>query len=136
MKWGSDRIYNTLHSGTNEYNEIIMQRFSTSDNHIELGDNLRSLNEQGLNPYLAYSDDPTRDESLLQEIFPNLHRPQKEIVEIITPPELVEFDSNKKILYVFRIQDVLDTLSRFRTDLEKAIHSSNVEQVKIAFDAE
>ena len=29
MKWGSDRIYDALHSGTNEYNEVIMQRFST-----------------------------------------------------------------------------------------------------------
>ena len=23
MKWGGDRIYNALHSGTNEYNEIV-----------------------------------------------------------------------------------------------------------------
>ena len=41
MKWGSDRIYDALHSGTNEYNEIVVQRFSTSDNHEELGNNLK-----------------------------------------------------------------------------------------------
>ena len=33
MKWGSDQIYDALHSGTNKYNEIILQHFSTSDNH-------------------------------------------------------------------------------------------------------
>ena len=43
MRWGTDRIYDALHSGTNEYNEIILQRFSTSDNHVELGSNLASL---------------------------------------------------------------------------------------------
>ena len=31
MKCGSSRIYEALHSGTNEYNKIIMQKFSTSD---------------------------------------------------------------------------------------------------------
>ena len=64
MKWGTDRIYDALHSGTNEYNEIVMQRFSTSDNHEELGDNLAQLKTLGLNPHLTFSDDPIRDESL------------------------------------------------------------------------
>ena len=66
IKWGSSRIYEALHSGTNEYNKIIMQRFSTSDNHDELGSNLESLKLLGMNPYLAFSDDPSRDESLLK----------------------------------------------------------------------
>ena len=72
MKWGGQRIYETLHSGTNEYNEIVLQRFSTSDNHDELGSNLESLGKIGLNPYLCFSDDPGRDESLLKRTFSNL----------------------------------------------------------------
>ena len=72
MKWGSHRIYDALHSGTNEYNEIVMQRFSTSDNHDELGSNLEALSSLGLNPQLAFSDDPSRDEFLLKEHFPKL----------------------------------------------------------------
>ena len=69
MKWGSSRIYDALHSRTNEYNEVIMQRFSTSDNHSELGSNLESLSVLGLNLYTAFSDDPGRDETLLKRCF-------------------------------------------------------------------
>ena len=69
---GAERIYDALHSGTNEYNEIVLQRFSTSDNHAELGDNLEQLHSLGLSPYLVFSDDPIRDESLVKEKFPRL----------------------------------------------------------------
>ena len=53
MKWDSVCIYDTLHSGTNEYNEVIMQIFGTIDNHQELGSNLKILSDLGLNSYLV-----------------------------------------------------------------------------------
>ena len=81
MKWGADRIYDVLHSGTNEYNEIVIQRFSTSDNHEELGDNLAQLKTLGLNPYLTLSDDPIRDKSLLKKLFPLLNNHNSDILE-------------------------------------------------------
>ena len=135
MKWGSDRIYDALHSGTNEYNEIIMQRFSTSDNHLELGSNLETLNKLGLNPFIAFTDDPGRDKSLLKRIFSNLDNGEEEVEENI-PEDLVEMSSYKTILYLFRFQEVVDTLSRFRADLEDALANSIESKVKVAFDTE
>ena len=111
MKWGSHKIYDALHSGTNEYNEVVMQRFSTSDNHSELGTNLKSLSSLGLNPHLAFSDDPIRDETLLKQYFPLLKNmtDQDEI-----PEDMVEMTTHKQILYLHKLQDALDALSRFR----------------------
>jgi len=68
-----------LHSGTNEYNEIIMQRFSTSDNHLESGNNIAALSSLGLDPHLTFSDDPTRDESLLKKYFAKLRLNGEEV---------------------------------------------------------
>lgn len=136
MKWvrGGDRIYEALHSGTNEYNEIIMQRFSTSDNHLELGYVLQLLKDLGLNPHIAFTDDPGRDESLLLRTFPTLDNGSGE--NEILPEDLVEVTSTKQIHYVFKLQDVLDTLSRFRDDLDTAIKNTAQITVKVAFDAE
>ena len=137
MKWGTHRIYDTLHSGTNEYNEIVMQRFSTSDNHQELGDNLSSLHLLGLNPFLTFSDDPLRDETLLKKMFRNLRNDDNDIVmEEEIPVELIEMTSDKKILYLFRLQDALDTLSQFRYDIEAALDNVSHNSVKICFDTE
>ena len=115
MKWGSDRIYDALHSGTNEYNEIVVQRFSTSDNHEELGNNLEQLHSLGLNPHLTFSDDPLRDESLLKKHFPLLKNHDDDIMEEDdeVPEDLVEMSTQKHILYLHILQDTLDSLSRF-----------------------
>lgn len=137
MKWGKDRMYDALHSGTNEYNEIVMQRFSTSDNHDELGSNLDALGFLGLSPHLAFSDDPGRDESLLKRCFPKLKNKADEIVEIDDgdiDPSMIEFQSTKLIIYVHTFDDVCAALSQFRKDIENAIKATEV--VKIAFDTE
>ena len=82
--------------GTNEYSIVIMQRFSTSDNHQELGSNLKMLSDLGLNPYLAFSDDPGRDESLLCKIFSNLRIGNEETtVEKIVPADLTAMTTQK-----------------------------------------
>ena len=135
IKWGADRIYDALHSGTNEYNEIVVQRFSTSDNHAELGDNLRSLQMLGLNPYLTFSDDQLQDEGLLMKQFPRLQNDNNDLVqEELMPEDLTEMTTEKGILYLYRITEVLDTLSRFRNDIEVALSSGL--NVKICFDTE
>lgn len=138
MKWGGkQKLYEALHSGTNEYNEIIMQRFSTSDNHEELGSNLRTLKQMGVNPYLAFSDDPTRDENLLKETFPNLRNAAddgEETVEV--PPELTEYKTEKKLLYLYEIDKVCLILSQFRQDIEDAINNQAHNAVKVSFDCE
>lgn len=135
MLWGVSRIYEALLSGTNEYNEVIFQCFSTSDNHQELGANLRMLESLGLNPYLAFTDDPGRDEVLLHEIFSNLRNGSDEKDTEDIPKDLVELQSEKKILYLYRYQDALDTLSRFRNDLETELANSTNQKVKISLDA-
>ena len=135
MRWGTDRIYDTLHSGTNEYNEIILQRFSTSDNHVELGSNLASLKNVRLDPHLSFSDDPTRDESLLKKYFDRLRLGDEDVEQNNTlPPNLTEFTTDKQIHYLWKIDDVLYQLSRFRQDIEDGLQNTIGNSVKIAFD--
>jgi len=140
MKWGGQRIYETLHSGTNEYNEIVLQRFSTSDNHDELGSNLESLGKIGLNPYLCFSDDPGRDESLLKRIFLNLKTKGDEDEEMDSDlddiDDLKEFDSSKEILYLYKYENATAALSRFREDLDEAIKAKPENGVVVALDTE
>ena len=135
MKWGAERIYDALHSGTNEYNEIVLQRFSTSDNHAELGDNLEQLHSLGLSPYLVFSDDPIRDESLVKEKFPRLQNHDNDLVVEENPEDLAEMSTDKDILYLHRYNEALDTLMRFRNDLEAALSAGNT-AVKVCFDVE
>ena len=136
MKWGGGRIYDALHSGTNEYNEIVMQRLSTSDNHEELGANSKALKDLDLNPYLCFSDDPDRDESLLKKNYTNLNNGSKyEIEQEEVPPELVELTTEKRILYCHTLDKVLRTISKFREDIEVHINDvSNGDDVKICCD--
>ena len=140
MKWGGQRIYETLHSGTNEYNEIVLQRFSTSDNHDELGSNLESLGKIGLNPYLCFSDDPGRDESLLKRIFLNLKTKGDEDEEMDSDlddiDDLKEFDGSKEILYLCKYENATAALSRFREDLDEAIKAKPENGVVVALDTE
>ena len=135
MKWGSDRVYDALLSHTNEYNEIVMQRFSTSDNHDELGSNLESLRSLGLNPYLAFSDDPGRDESLLKLTFCKLRNSadNTNTTEIL-PNDLSEMKCEKNILYLFDKDKTLLMLSKFRQDIEDPLKDKGTTSVKVAFD--
>ena len=137
MRWGTDRIYDTLHSGTNEYNEIILQRFSTSDNHMELGSNLASLKNLGLDPHLSFSDDPTRDESLLKKYFHKLRSNDEDLEQQnIAPDNLTEFQTEKQIFYLYRFEDAMHHLSQFRQDIENGIQNTAGPRVKVAFDTE
>ena len=136
MKWGGSAIYDALHSGTNEYNEIVMQRFSTSDNHEELGSNLEKLCNHGLNPYLCFSDDPGRDESLLKRCFQKLKNAIDDEIEIETIPEnLEEITCNKQIMYLHRLDSALTALSTFIEDLEEQIADQASTSVKLSIDA-
>lgn len=137
MKWGKKHgIYICLHSGTNEYNEIIMQRFSTSDNHEELGSVLKDLSEMGLDPILCFSDDPTRDESLLKKHFPKLKTQSDELeIDEEIPANMTEMTTPKKIFYLHDIERTLHVLSLFRNDLENAIGDTTQTSVKLSLDA-
>lgn len=138
MKWDKNfRIYDALHSGTNEYNEVVMQRFSTSDNHNELGSNLNYLSNLGLNPYLCFSDDPNRDESLLKEVFSNLSGDNDaDDNGGDERNEMNEMTTEKEIFYLTKIDHVLTMLSSFITDVSHAISDTSIGgKVKVAFDA-
>ena len=69
--------------------------------------------------------------------FSNLRIGNEETtVEKIVPADLTAMTTQKTILYVHSLQEVLDTLSRFRTDIEEAINDTASSCVKIAFDVE
>ena len=135
MKWGSGRIYDALHSGTNEYNEIIMQRFSTSDNHEELSSNLKNLSELGVNPYLCFSDDPSRDESILKKTFSNLGDYIEDSDDESTDKDdLQELTSTKTIMYLHTYDNALTILSQFVEDVNDAIKQRTTDKVIISLD--
>lgn len=137
MKWGGTRIYEALISGTNEYNEVPLQFFATSDNHDEIRSNIKTLKEAGMNPHLAFSDDPTRDESLLKEVFSNLRTEYDDDLPVEeTPESLKEMTTEKSILYLYDIDKATTALSKFREDVENAtLYSDGETSVKVAFDA-
>ena len=137
MKWGGEKIYEALHSGTNEYNEIIIQRFSTSDNHEELRSNCEAFCRMGLNPHLVFSDNPERDESLMKEVISNLRRSEDDVmvIEDETPPDLQEVVARGCILYLYELNNALDALGRFCQDVDEAIIAGENDNVRISFDA-
>lgn len=72
MGHGDQKIYEALHSGLNEYGEVVMQRWSTSDNHGELEAHLRQLQKLGFKPWWIFSDVPEKDKDMLVRVFKNL----------------------------------------------------------------
>lgn len=133
----NERVYNALITASNEYNEIPMQCFATSDNHEEIGANLEALKAHGLNPYLAFSDNPARDEPLLKRIFPNLNNSSGDTVSSDdVPTDLIELTSEKSILYLHQYDKLLISLSKFRQDLENALENTVANEVRVAFDTE
>lgn len=132
MHGQNERVYNALISGSNEYNEIPMQFFATSDNHEEIGLNLEALKAHGLDPHLVFTDDPGRDEGLLKRIFPKLESDdQNQVSEV--PQDLTELSVEKEILYLTQIDNACMCLSKFREDIEEAAKSKTL-AVKVAFD--
>ena len=95
------------------------------------------LSDLGLNLSLAYSDDLSRDESLLYKCFSNLRNGNEDTtIEEIVPIDLTAMTTQKTILYVYSLQEVLHMLSWFCTDIEKAINDTARSQVKISFNVE
>ena len=72
MRHGDQKIYAALHTGLNEYGEVVMQRWSTSDNHGELEAHLRHLQKLGFEPWWVFSDVPEKDRDMLVRVFKNL----------------------------------------------------------------
>ena len=69
MRWRVSNIFNVLESGINEYGEIIMQHFASSNNNNQLKIVLHVLNSCGLSSSFALSDVPDQDSHLLERIF-------------------------------------------------------------------
>lgn len=91
-----------------------MQRFSTSDNHEELGSNLEKLRYHDLNPYLCLSDDPRQDESLLKRCFPNLKIVINDEMKVETIPENLEkIPCNKQILCAINILTMTSNVVKY-----------------------
>lgn len=85
MKWGGTKLYEVLESGVNEYGEIIINHFETSDNHRQLRPVLKILQQLGLNPSIVFSDVPQRDKRLLEEVFPSL---KEGVQDSVSPMDL------------------------------------------------
>lgn len=132
----NEKVYNALISGLNEYNEIPMQIFATSDNHEEIRANLEKLAAMGLNPLIAFTDDPGRDESLLKSIFSNLNNGDDDVeIPETVPEDLTEMTTKKELLYLYDIDKATLALSKFRQDIEDALNNTIHSTVRIAFDA-
>lgn len=85
----------------------------------------------------AFSDDPTRDESLLKETFSNLQNAGDDLQENVEVPEdIEEFKTEKELFYLYEIDKVCLSLSKFRQDLENGINNTTGPPVKVAFDCE
>ena len=72
MWWGGSNMFNVIESGLNGYGEIIMQYFSSSDNHRQLEIVIHMLKTCSLSPSIAFSDVPDQYRHLLDRIFPLL----------------------------------------------------------------
>ena len=72
MGHGKEKMYDALHSMLNEYGHIVGQKWSNGDSHEEVEENLKELHSLGLNPQIAFTDNPERDRSMLQRVFPKL----------------------------------------------------------------
>lgn len=72
MSWGGASLFDALQSGVNEYGELVLQHFATSDNHRQMRPVLELLESYGLDPELAFTDNPGRDKNLFESIFPSL----------------------------------------------------------------
>ena len=72
MRWGGSKLFDCLESGLNDYAEIIMQHFASSDNHEQLSVVLCMLKDAGLKPDLVLTDVPERDRPLMEKIWPSL----------------------------------------------------------------
>eukprot|EP00978_Attheya_sp_CCMP212_P024800 scaffold78540_cov53-Attheya_sp.AAC.1 len=78
MRWGGEKLFEVLESGKNEYSEVILQHFASSDNHRQLEMVLEALKECGLRPKFASTDVPNRDKVLLEKVFESLRENVKE----------------------------------------------------------
>lgn len=139
MRWGGQKIYECLHSGMNEYGEVIVNRFSTSDNHAELGSNLSQLNELGLNPTLVFSDNPKRDQSLMRTTFSNIASNMKDDISTNVTALLEEADTNMQlvkargeIIYCHEINKTLAAIDTLIDDIES---NESEEDCLLSFDA-
>lgn len=125
MRWGGQKIYECLHSGMNEYGEVIVNRFSTSDNHAELGSNIAQLNELGLNPRLVFSDNPKRDQSLMRSTFSNIASSMTDDI-ITNVTTLVEEENTNmqlvkargEIIYCHELTSTLAAIDTLIEDIE------------------
>lgn len=135
MRYGDEKIYEALHSGLNEYNEIVHQRFSTSDNHDEVRSNLMDLNELGLNPILTFTDNPTKDKNMLIGCFPNLRRSEENMLndDRSSSMELQKIQARGGIMYLHQIENTIAAMDEFITDLQTMIEGGN--ETLISFDA-
>jgi hypothetical protein len=59
MSWGGASLFDALQSGVNEYGEIVLQHFATSDNHQQMRPVLELLESYGFDPELAFTDNPS-----------------------------------------------------------------------------
>ena len=72
MRWVGSKTFDVIESGLNEYGEIIMQHFSSSDNDHQLKIVLCIFKICGLSLSFAFYDAPDQDCHLLELIFPLL----------------------------------------------------------------
>ena len=140
MRHGDQKIFEALHTGMNEYGEIILQRFSTSDNHAELEEYLTLLKEFGLKPSWVFSDVPDRDRELFCRLWEELKTEdvdpmQLERIEVQfaanTGLEMIPADSGSNCIYIHNAENAAATLLQLTTDILNL--DNNVDHI-LAFD--
>ncbi len=137
MKHGKEKMYDTLHSVYNEYGQIVGQKFSNGDSHEEIEANLKELHSLGLNPEIAFSDNPERDRAMLQRVFPKLH---EDINEDAFKNARVEAASSGnpilpvrgKYIYLWKARSAQIALQLF---MEKLTDAPDTEENLVSIDA-
>ena len=89
----------------------------------------------GVNPYLCFSDDPSRDESILKKTFSNLGDYIEDSDDESTDKDdLQELTSTKTIMYLHTYDNALTILSQFVEDVNDAIKQRTTDKVIISLD--
>jgi hypothetical protein len=133
MKWGDTKLFEVLESGLNDFGEIAVQHFESSDNHRQLEVVLETLHRQGLNPSIVFTDVPGRDRNLLERIFPMLTEGIREVdFQVDNDEGLDALELRGKIQYVQKLEAARAALQTLSESLDAAPKSERV----VSFDTE
>lgn len=139
-KHGNQKIFEALHTGTNEYGEIILNRFSSSDNHEEVEHHLNVLKQFGLNPDWVFTDVPDRDYEMLVRVFDHLKDNVNRITSSESMNRLSAIEKNLRLIpanlddceYIYTLENARAALLQ----IHELLNSSDDENKVLIIDME